>query len=97
MARKHINSTNHSLKRMAERSKFKQEDFVNEIKSASKFGKSPYDYNNESLRKYLFRKGKDKRIKVYKNYIWIFNKHSDALITMYPLPREYRTYDKEKK
>ena len=58
------------------------------ICAASKKGCCPNQFDGE-FGEYLAKKSIVKRVKVYDNLIWIFNKTSDRLITVYPIPERF--------
>jgi hypothetical protein len=87
--------------RMAERIGITNErNFKDIVKSASKKGQNPIDFPPDTeIGKFLREKDVGKRIKVYKGNVFIFNKTSINLITVYPLPEElkeeYKLYERK--
>jgi len=91
--------THHSLLRMAERCGITNaKAATNMIRNASKLGRGIQSFPDGELKNYLLSKKHNKRVKVYKGIVFIFNKTSDRAITLYPIPNEfmeeYKTYDK---
>ena len=62
------------------------------IKSASVHGFNPCDFPQGPLSDYLTNKvrHRNKRIKVYKGFVFVFNRTSNRLITGYELPENLR-------
>ncbi len=53
-------------------------------------GKTKKDFKGEFFYYILQKESKrDKKIKIYKNFVYIFNKSSHGLITTYPVPEEF--------
>lgn len=91
--------THHSLMRMAERCGITNRTAAtNMIRRASKMGRHIQSFPDGELKNYLLSKQHNKRVRVYKGIVFIFNKTSDRAITLYPIPNEfmeeYKTYDK---
>lgn len=91
--------THHGLQRMAERMGVKQKSVATKtIENAVQKGKPISYFQDGLLKKYLLSKQHNKRLKVYKGFIFIFNKTSNRVITLYPIPEEfkeeYESYDK---
>ena len=88
---KRKNPTKHSLSRMKTRAGICQESVaIRTMQNASRKGLCIADFPDCKLKDYLKTKDKGKRVKVYKGYIYIFNKTSDRAITLYKIPDEYK-------
>ena len=88
--RKAKRQTRHGLSRMNTRIGISNEEIaINTIRCASKKGMSISEFEEGALKDYLRTKDHGKRIKVYKGTIYIFNKTSDRVITLYPIPEEF--------
>lgn len=92
MSKRHINSGNHAHLRVQQR--FSQDLNKKQrrelIRNASKNGDCPADFRNGHPKIYSYlSKLSTKRVKIYRGFVFIFNKTSDRLITMYELPEEY--------
>lgn len=86
--------TNHAQQRLKERGKPTGLFNLTDKKIciiALKNGKKINDLPNGDLKEYLKRRvAKDnKRIRVYKNYVFIYFINSNRLITCYPLPKKF--------
>lgn len=82
----------HGQKRLKQRSEIKDNKNINAfIRSASIHGFNPCDFPEGQLSTYINNKerAKHKRIKVYKGFIFVFNRTSNRLITAYKLPNEF--------
>lgn len=96
--------TFHGVKRVKQRCGITNDrSLKNFVKAASKHGYSPQHLNEGRLKNYLINKSqrRNKRIKIYKGYVFIFNNTSDGLITAYEIPErfmeEFNTFIAEKK
>ena len=74
---------------------YSQEAQLNLIRGASKYGLNPHDFSGD-FGSWLENKGKYKRLKVYKGYIFIFAKTSNFLYTTYKIPEEFMEEYNEK-
>ena len=82
--------THHGIVRMAERMGINNKKIATDIiRKASQSGLDICDFPDGAFRDYLFSKKHNKRIKVYKGFVFIFNKTSDRVITLYKIPTEY--------
>lgn len=84
--------TKHGIMRFKERcSSIPAKNMDSFIKSASKHGFSPAHFPESPFKHYLLAKQRknNKRIKIYKDFIFIFNSTSNGLITMYRIPENY--------
>lgn len=90
MSRRKANSTKHSKERFIERTRYSEHNFQEYVTYASQYGKCPNDFDGD-FGDYLKVKGKYKRLKVFDGYIWIFNKTSNRLITIYSVPKRFET------
>ena len=85
--------TKHGMKRIIERCGIPAGCAKDFIKAASVHGYSPSHIPDGDLKYYLMCKeiGKQKRVKIYKGFIFIFNNTSNRLITAYPIPEELKS------
>lgn len=83
------NWTNHALERAMERTNWGKREFTDNAKLASKYGISPHNLPDGPLKESLLKKGDYKRIKVFKNYVFVYCKTSNRLITLYPVDMIY--------
>lgn len=83
-------NTKHSYDRSKERFGLSKSTTKLMIKNAYLFGASPNDLKDENLKAKLLHKEKSnhKRIKVYKNKIFVFCSTSTKCITIYPVDSE---------
>lgn len=84
------NMTNHSYIRICQRTGWSIKQAKDMVERASKLGLSPLQIDKGPLQDFCIVKGRFKRLKLYKGYIFIFNKNSNRLITMYKVPEELR-------
>lgn len=77
----------HSKKRMRERTDYNHKERKLLFREALDKGKSPNDIKDEEIKKYLLSKPKCKT-KLYKGYVFIYSKNSKQLYTMYKLPEK---------
>jgi len=80
----------HSKIRMKERTNYNHKERLRLFADALKLGKSPNDINekkNKELKKFLSSR-KNCKVKLYKNYVFIYSKNGQRLYTMYELPKE---------
>lgn len=83
--------TRHGIIRMAERMGVNSQKQATEIiRKASKIGLDICDFPLGAFRDYLYSKKHNKRVKVYLGFVFIFNKTSDRVITLYKIPTEYK-------
>lgn len=98
--KKNKKQTHHGLQRMAERMGVTQKSVATKtIQNANRLGKCIQQFPDGEFKNYLLSKQHNKRVKVYKGFVFIFNKTSDRVITLYPIPEEfkeeYNTYGKQ--
>lgn len=85
------NQTRHGLVRMEERLGITDKKYATKlIRDASKNGLSIADFPEGQFKEYLKSKDLGKRIKIHGGNVYIFNKNSDKVITVYPIPDEYK-------
>lgn len=95
--------TTHGFERVKERSDFCDKQLNNLSRYAIKNGINISDIPDGRLKKYVWHriKQRDKRVKLYRGYVFIFFKNSKRLITFYPLPDffipEYKEISKKRK
>jgi hypothetical protein len=79
----------HSKQRMKQRTDYNHKQRVRLFADAIMYGKSPNDFkDNKELRDFLLSR-KNCKVKLYKNYVFIYSKNSHRLYTMYKLPEKY--------
>ena len=74
---------------MIERTNFNHQERKSLFKQALLNGKSPTDVKDDKLRRFMMSK-KNCKVKVYKDYIFIYSKNSHQLYTLYQLPKKLR-------
>ena len=80
--------TKHSKVRMKERTNLNHRERRQLFKNALEHGKSPYNIKNEKIKKYMLARQNNCKIKLYKDYLFIYSKNTKILYTMYKLPEE---------
>ena len=85
----------HGQNRLRQRSNIKDDKNIKAfIRSASMHGFNPCDFPEDG-QLYIYINNKErarhKRIKVYKGFVFVFNRTSNRLITAYRLPEELTT------
>lgn len=86
---KNIYASSHGSIRMKERIGSIKND-KSHLRNAIRNGKTKKDFRGDFYYYILEKESKrDKKIKIYKNFIYIFNKGSHGLITTYPVPEEF--------
>lgn len=91
MSRIRTTNTDHSYIRAAERCGWGKKKAREMMKMASRYGKSYGHLIHGPLRDFLEKKqlgSPSKRIKLYKDYIFVFCSTSTRCITVYPVPPE---------
>ena len=100
---KSIYASVHGSLRMKERIGNINNDKVH-LKNVVQNGKTKKDFRGDLYYYILNKESKrDKKVKIYKNFVYIFNKANHSLITVYPVPEEflpieqfeYNEYEKE--
>lgn len=86
MSRQHTANTTHGIQRSRERTDLSSREVKDLIRSASRKGLTVTMLSPGPLRTYVAQRGTRKRVKYYKGYLFIFQKTSTSLITMYPVP-----------
>lgn len=83
--------TNHANIRMKERVKLNRKERKEMFRLALRLGQAPYNIkNNFELRQFLYSKeNRRMRVKLYKNYVFVYTKRSKRLVTMYELPSKF--------
>lgn len=83
--------TNHANIRMKERVKLNRKERKEMFRLALRLGQAPYNIkNNPELRQYLYSKeNRRMRVKLYKDYIFVYTKRSKRLVTMYELSSKF--------
>jgi hypothetical protein len=92
MSRTRLNKmSQHSINRALERCGIKGNGNITLMtNNAIVKGQNPVEFPKDSeLGKFLRSKEHGKRVKVYKGKVFIINKNSNRLITLYPIPEEY--------
>lgn len=83
-----VENTFHGKSRASERTSLSKKEREKLIKDASRYGKCYQNLQPGPLQTYVFFKSKNKKTKYFKNYIFVFQKTSTSLITMYPVPEK---------
>lgn len=85
MSRTKAKNSEHSLLRAKERTDLSKSQIKQMIKEAQTAGIAYANLKEGPIRDFVKSKGTMKRVKVYKNHVFVFAKTSTACITMYPL------------
>lgn len=88
MSRKKSSNTSHVYQRAKERLNCDKSNAKLMIHNANIKGKTAHQLPDGTLKNYVLSKGTSKRIKVYKDKIFVFSKNSTRCITVYPIPKE---------
>jgi len=83
-----VKNTTHGDERSGQRMNMPKRQREKLIKDASRYGKKWQNMEPGPLQDYVRTKGEYKRVKHFCGYIFIFQKNSTSLITMYPVPTE---------
>lgn len=83
--------TEHSKLRLRQRAGVRSSEKNKLFKQALLKGMSAGNTNNEIIKKYLLKKERHCKAKIYKGYIFMYSKNGKKLYTMYEVP----TYIKE--
>lgn len=87
MSRNHTANTRHGTQRAVERTtNLSKRELSDMIRAASKRGLTAEMLPPGPLRTYVAQRGTKKRVKYYRDYLFIFQRTSTSLITMYPIP-----------
>lgn len=79
--------SNHAKRRIVERTYFNHRERKQLFRNALDKGKSVKQIKDKNINKYLASKQtKTVRIKLYKDYVFVYGKNSKTLYTMYKLP-----------
>lgn len=81
-----MKTSKHSRIRMCERTEYNHSDRRMLFRNALDNGKSIQDIKTKEVRDFISRKSKNCKIKLYKDYVFIYSKCSKQLYTMYRLP-----------
>ena len=76
----------HSKIRMRERTNLNHQERRFLFRNALYKGKNVQDIKDEEVRRFVRSKQNKCRIKLYKDYLYIYSKNSKQLYTMYKLP-----------
>lgn len=84
--------TVHGYNRVVERSDINEKELQTLSMYAIRNGLNDKDIPRGALKSYFRRKKRigNKKIKIYRGYVFIFFVNSNRLITCYPLPEKYR-------
>lgn len=86
---KNIYASIHGSNRIKERIGNIKNDKVH-LRNVVQKGKTKKDFRGDFYYYILQKESrKDKKVKIYKNFVYIFNKGSHGLITTYPVPEEF--------
>lgn len=88
MSRSKVKNSEHSYQRSKERTPLYKRQAKKLMKEASRCGKAAGNLPEGPLKKYVESKGKQKRVKCYQGYIFVFAKTSTSCITFYPVKEE---------
>lgn len=81
----------HSKLRIRERTTFNHKERRQLFKNALQNGKSINDIEDKRVRNFVNSKQQyNSKIKLYKDYVFIYSKNSHQLYTMYELPEELK-------
>lgn len=86
--------TNHSKKRMRERTDFNHKERQQLFRYALKNGLSPDKVKDEKIRNFMNSKNRRCKVKLYNGYLFLYSKNSHLLYTMYKLPSHLTKKDK---
>jgi len=86
MGKARVANTFHGNDRAVERTGLYKCQREKLIKDASRYGKKWQNLEPGPLQTYLRYKGERKRVKYFCGYVFVFQKNSTSLITMYPVP-----------
>ena len=81
--------TEHAKLRMKERTNLNHKERKQLFRQALNNGKSYHQIKDKRLQKYIDRKQKVCKAKVYKGYVFIYSKNGKSLYTMYKLPEVF--------
>ena len=82
--------TKHSKQRIKQRTSLNRREQKRLFRLALNNGKSAGQIEDEKLKKYIERKSKICKAKVYKDYVFIYSKNGKSLYTMYKLPKVFK-------
>lgn len=74
--------------RMRERTKLNRKERKKLFREALDKGKDIYKIKDNSIKEFLISKENNCKIKLYKDYVFIYSKNNKQLYTMYKLPDE---------
>jgi hypothetical protein len=84
-----IKLSNHSKKRIRERTNLNHKERRQLFRLAMLHGKCVQQIKDEKIHNYLASKQKfNSRVRLYQGYVFIYSKNSHQLYTMYKLPSE---------
>ena len=95
MSRRRVKDSFHSFIRAKERTPLLKREIERLIWEAQRAGKSYMTLKDGPIKDFLESKSKTKRVKLYKNYVFVFARTSTACITMYPLREDLITKQEE--
>ena len=78
----------HAYQRASERLGLHRQEAERLVKEAWTAGKTYNELEDGPLKNYVYHKSRKKKVKVYKDTIFIFNKTSKTCITMYKVPNK---------
>ena len=78
--------SNHSKIRMRERTELNHKERLKLFREALNKGKNAQDIKNEEIKAFIKSKENRCKIKLYKDYVYIYSKTGKTLYTMYKLP-----------
>lgn len=95
MSIKKSNNHPHALSRCKERFGLNKTNAKSMIRNAYIYGVAVNNLPEGKLKEYLKKRENNKRIKVYKNKVFIFSKNSTGCITVYAVPDELLQEEEE--
>ena len=95
MSIKKSNNHPHAFNRCKERFGLNKTNAKSMIRNAYLYGVAVSNLPEGKLKEYLKKRENNKRIKVYKNKVFIFSKNSTGCITVYAVPDELLQEEEE--
>ncbi len=80
----------HSKLRLRERTDYNHKERRQLFKDALKYGKTFDQIKDEKIKKFIKDRTGKCKVKLYKDYVFIYSKNSHLLYTMYALPKELK-------
>ena len=100
MSRKRTKNSDHAYERAKQRTGMSKRQAKQMMREAQTAGVAVDNLPPGPIKNYIKKKGTHKRVKVYKNHVFVFSKTSTTCITMYPLAdwliKAQREFDSKK-